>query len=174
MVPGSTWARRKLSVPLVGLGFCGLSLLMFLGVLTTGFVSAKLGISLDKAVGLPNHVLRLIGGSQIGLGVLILIVSLRFLQLRRWTRLPLLVISHLLFLTVLGFAATWVIVITAFFSKMRGGPPDPVWTVITVCFQVAMTLGGVVVSFAFALGLRILGRYLRSSAVRELVTVGGF
>lgn len=112
---------------------------------------------------------------EIVLGPAMMVVSLRFLRLRRWTRVPLIIFGIALILGMLAFSVFWVFKMSGFFHEMRGGPPlDATGSAVVSAFQVVMTIGGVVVSLAFAAGFGILTGLLRKGEVREAVIAKGF
>lgn len=164
---------RPRTVTVVGWISFGVACWMTLAV--TGYLVAC-GVSGARieTPAIPRAFFSWVAAAEIVLGPSMMVAALRFLSLRRWTRLPLLVFSALLLLGTLAFAGFWIFKVAGFFREMRGEFKDGFEPVVAVVFQVIMTLGGAAVLLGFCFGFGLLFRHLRSPIVRNSVTRDGF
>ncbi len=146
-----------------------LSVVMYLAV--SGVVAPQIADSSPMG----SKVWGVIAWVELVLGPAMILTSLRFLRLRRWSRIPLMAFGSILVLGMLAFGVFWVIRLPGFFREMRSGPPlDATGSVVITVFQVVMTVGGIAIALAFAAGFGILTKRLRAPEVRNSVTVDRF
>jgi hypothetical protein len=113
--------------------------------------------------------------AEVVLGMVMLVASLRFLRLRRWTIWPLTGFGVLLIVGTVAFTVFWIFRCIGFFREMKEGPPlKGVESTIFGVFQVGMTFGGVVICLLFCAAFGMLVKGLYAPDVRKDVSLRGF
>lgn len=151
-----------------------ISILMAGGAIGALLITRIVGASPEQAFGIPRHVFFFIAWGEIFLAASVLVASIRFVALHRWTILPLFSISVMLCAAMPGFLIWWITRSKALFGRTAEGSTDPMETMISTTFQLISIVGGIVVIRPAMGVLGCLAKYLRSARIREVVNRSGF
>lgn len=166
---------RPRSLSIAGWAFFGIACWMTLSVVMYLAVSGLLVHQVADSPMIGSKVWGVLAWVELVLGPAMIVTSLRFLQRRRWARIPLMAFGAVLATGTLAFGVFWVTQLLGFFGETRKGPPlDGTGSVVFGVFQVIMSIGGLAICLAFAACFAFLAKRLCSAEVCQTVTLEGF
>jgi hypothetical protein len=166
---------RPRTVSIVGWFFFGISCWMILGSAVPLSSNWLRGVSSEVRGPISSAILFKIAAAELFLGPFMLVASCRFLNLRKWTRLPLALFALALIVGTAAFALFWLFKSKEFFAETEDGPPlKGIELAFVTGVQIATMAGGVLACALFCVGFGLLLKQLGSRVVRDSVNRGGF